>query len=175
MKDATKAILNNYLRTCPWMDKDDLAQEAELVKLEAARHWKPTGGAPIEAYQAKAMIYHLRRYVWDAHWPVYAPVRHLDTNRFDLRGASVAKAARMAATIDHSDERIDSTRAAEMVRDALALLHAGDLAAEVLLAERKPAEVAKARRVPVGQVYRAARDAKRALRENEGLRAFVEE
>ncbi len=173
MKDGTRAIVNHYLRTCPWMDKDDLSQEAELAKLEAARHWKPTG-APIEAYQAPAMYHALRRFTWDFRWPVYAPVRHLDTNRFDLRRAGLAEARRTPAPGAAADAGIDSTRAAEHVRTALALLHCGDLAAEVLLSERKPAEVAKARRIPVAQVYRAARDAKRALRENEGLRAFVE-
>ena len=173
MKDATKAILNHYLWTCPWVDRDDLAQEAELAKLEAARHWKPTG-APLEAYQATAMAHTLRRYTWDFRWPVYAPVRHLDLNRFDLRKVSLVKTGRMPGTDEPADVRLDSNRAVEMVRTALALLHCGDLAADVLLGERKPAEVARARRVPVAKVYRAARDAKRALRESKELRAFVE-
>jgi DNA-directed RNA polymerase specialized sigma24 family protein len=177
MKDATKAILNHYLRQCPWMDRDDLAQEAELAKLEAARHWRPTG-APLEAYQATAMAHTLRRYTWDFRWPVYAPVRNLDTTRFDLRKAGLAAARRLPGTDEPADVRMDSARAAEMVRTILALLNCGDLAAEVLLREREPEEVAKARSVSVSKVYREVRYAKRKLQKklgrNQELRAFVE-
>ena len=172
MKDATRAIVNAYLRKCSWLEEDDLSQEAELAKLEAARTWKATG-APLEAYQATVVAHTLCRYVWNAQWPVYAPTRHLPAG-VDLGKASVTTACNIRYTAVQPEERMDSERATAMVREALALLSIGDLASEVLLHERKPAVVARARGVSVQQVYRAARDAKRALQENKGLRAFAE-
>ena len=172
MKDATRAVVNAYLRKCSWLEEDDLSQEAELAKLEAARTWK-AAGAPLEAYQATVIAHTLCRYVWKSRWTVHAPTRHLPEG-IDLRSVGLSKAINMRYTAVHPEERLDSERAASMVREALALLSIGDLASEVLLHERKPAAVARARGVSVQQVYRAARLAKRALQENKGLRAFVE-
>jgi DNA-directed RNA polymerase specialized sigma24 family protein len=173
MKDATRAIVSNYLRNRWWLEKQDLIQEAELAKLEATRYWKP-GGAPLEAYQARVMANHLCYYVALRRSPVYAPTNRIGA-LYEAQGCGVAAARNVPAPGQPAVECMDRAHMAELVRRALALMALGDLAAEVLLAERKPAEVAAARGVPVQKVYRATRDARRALREDEGLRAFVEE
>ena len=173
MKDATRAIVSNYLRNRWWLEKQDLIQEAELAKLEATRYWRP-GGAPLEAYLARAMANHLCYYVARCRCPVYAPTNRIGA-LYEAQGCAETAARNIPASGQPAIERMDRARMAELVRNALAVMALGDLAAEVLLAERKPAEVAAARGVPVRKVYRATRDARRALREDEGLRAFVED
>jgi DNA-directed RNA polymerase specialized sigma24 family protein len=173
MRDATRAIVSNYLRNCWWLEKHDLIQEAELAKLEAARYWKP-GGAPLEAYLARVVANHLCYYVARCRCPVYAPTNRIGA-MYETQPCAISAARNIPASGQPPVEHMDRARMAELVRRALAVIALGDLAAEVLLAERKPAEVAAARGVPVQKVYRATRDARRALREDEGLRAFVEE
>ena len=70
--------------------------------------------------------------------------------------------------------RLNSARAAAMVCLALALIDPSKLAREVLIEERRPEEVATARKVPVRTVYKAVREAKRNLRGEPWLREFVE-
>jgi hypothetical protein len=173
MTATTRALLNHYLRTCPWVDREDLQQEAALAELEAARQWKD-GGAPLDVCQRSATRQRLGRYVWAFRWPVTADRRRFDPAKHDLRKAPIAGLRATADQAPLADALLHSRRAAEMVRQAFALLAIGDVAAEVLLGERKPAEVAAARRVPVQMAYRAVRVARRALREDRHLQEFAE-
>ena len=173
MKDATTAIVRNYAHLCGWLEVQELRQQAELAKLEAIRTWK-AGGAPLEAWQAKAMTYSLWLYVRTARAQVYASrhcIHDLDAcHRADLVSAHNAPAFGVP-----EEERIDRHRVKNLITRMLALLPRGDLAGEVLLGERKPAEVAETRRVPVREVYRAVRDAKRTLVKSRQLQEYAME
>ena len=173
MKDATTAIVRNYGYLCGWLEAKELRQQAELAKLETLRKWKP-GGAPLESYQAQVMAYSLWLYVRKARAPVYA-------SRHCIRELDACKRVALSTARDVHDsdmlqeERIDRHRVKNLITRMLALLPGGDLAGEVLLGERKPAEVAETRRVPVGDVYQAVRDAKKRLARSRQLRDYAME
>lgn len=175
MRDATKAIVRNYHRLCRWLDIRDLIQEAEVAKLEAAQTYE-TGGPPPEAYNARAMAFSVRRYVMKARAPVSGSSHENALQALGGTRACDLQALRSNAGDSGQYERhVDMARAAKIVHSVLNLLEDGQLAGEVLLHERKSAEVAKAYRVPVRTVYRAARAARVALAEQPTLRAYGEE
>jgi hypothetical protein len=176
MKDATNAIVRNYSALTGWLEAQELRQQAELAKLEAARTWKP-GGDPLVACQNKAMTWALWRYVRQERAPVHANLGHrsgvlaLDgCHRVDLLAARGTPASG-----ESYEERSDRRRLSNIITRMLALMPSGNLAGEVLLAERKPAEVAQARKVPVRAVYQAVQDAKRTLVQDRTLRQFAAE
>ena len=173
MKDATIAIVRNYSYLCGWLEVQELRQQAELAKLEAARTWRP-GLAPLEAYQSKAMTFSLWLYVRTARAPVYASrhcIRELDA----CKRADLFSAREGCEPVVPPEECIDRHRVKNLITRMLALLPRGDLAGEVLLGERKPAEVAETRRVPVREVYQAVRDAKKRLAGSRRLREYAME
>jgi len=173
MRDATNAIVNNYSHLCGWLEAQELRQEAEIAKLEAARTWKPDG-APIEAYQAKAMTGALWLYVHRARAPVYAS-RHCIHDLDACKRATLLDARTVPESVAAPEERIDRHRVANLITRMLALLPGGDLASEVLLEEHKPAAVAARRQVPVKDVYQAVQDAKKRLARSRRLRDYAME
>lgn len=176
MKDATTAIVRNYAALTPWLEVQELRQQAELAKAETARTWRP-GGAPLVACQNKAVTWALWRHVRLERSPIYANLGHLE-GAVALDGffrVDLLAARHVPAPEQPVEEHVDRRHLKNLVDRMLALLPMGDLAGEVLLAERKPAEVARERRVPVLSVYRAVRDAKRSLGRSERLRRFAEE
>lgn len=176
MKDATTAIVRNYAALASWLEVQELRQQAELAKAETVRTWKP-GGAPLVACQNKAVTWALWRHMRLERSPIYVNLGHragaiaLDgLCRVNLVAARGVPAAELPA-----EERVDRRHLANIITRMLALLPMGDLAGEVLLGERKPAEVAKERKLPVREVYQAVRDAKRSLGRNQRLREFAVE
>ena len=176
MKDATTAIVRNYAALTPWLEVQELRQQAELAKAEVARTWKP-GDAPLVACQNNAMKWALWRHVRLQRSPIYANLGHrsgvaaLDSCfRVDLVAARDMPAVGLPA-----EENVDRRHLHNLITRMLALLPMGDLAGEVLLGERKPAEVAKARKLPVREVYQAVKDAKRSLGRSQRLREFAVE
>jgi hypothetical protein len=176
MKDATTAIVRNYAALTPWLEVQELRQQAELAKAETSSTWKP-GGAPLVACQNKSVTWALWRHVRLERSPVHANLGHregviaLDScSRVDL-----VAARNVSAQVLPVEEHVDRRHLANLITRMLALLPMGDLAGEVLLGERKPAEVAQERRVPVLAVYRAVRDAKRTLGRSQRLQRFAEE
>ena len=176
MKDATTAIVRNYAAITPWLEVQELRQQAELAKAETASTWKP-GGAPLVACQNKAMTLALWRHVRLQRAPIYADLGHrtgvvaLDACcRVDLVAARDIPAQELPA-----EEHVDKRYLRNLLTRMLALLPMGDLAGEVLLRERKPADVAKERELPVREVYQAVKDAKRSLGRSQLLREFAVE
>jgi DNA-directed RNA polymerase specialized sigma24 family protein len=176
MKDATNAIVRNYSALTGWLEAQELRQQAELAKLEVARTWKP-GGAPLVACQNAAMKWALWRYVRWARGPVYANLGHrAGTEALDACRSVDLLALRGQPDIgDSHEDHLDKRRMANIITRMLALMPSGELAGEVLLGERKPAEVAQERKVPVREVYQAVQDAKRKLKGSRRLRQFVAE
>jgi hypothetical protein len=173
MRDATTAIVRNYSYLCGWLEVQELRQQAELAKLEAARTWKP-GLAPLEALQATTMKYALLDYVIRARVPVYAS-RHCVAELDACERVDLLAAREVCDPVVPPEERIDHHRVKNLITRMLALLPRGNLAGEVLLGERKPAEVAVARKVPVRAIYQAVRDAKRTLARSRRLREYAME
>jgi len=171
MKDATTAIVRNYSFLCGWLEIQELRQQAELAKLEAARTWKPDG-APLEACQAKAMTGALWLYVRKARAPVYAS-RHCISELDGCKREVLRSIDHVPLPAEPAEAHLDRHRVANLITRMLALLPGGDLAGEVLLEERKPAEVAKLRKVPVRDVYQAVQDAKKRLGRSRQLREYA--
>ena len=101
--------------------------------------------------------------------------RHCLAELDACKRADLLAARHVPDAIAPQEERVDRHRVSNIITRMLALLPGGDLAGEVLLGERKPAEVAVARRVPVRDVYQAVRDAKKRLGRSRQLRAYAEE
>ena len=173
MIDATNAIVRNYAFLCGWLEAQDLRQQAELAKLEAAKTWKD-GSAPLEGWQAVVMRRSLWAYTRQNRAPITASINRL--NKLDVcRSVDLEHARSVPTEVATPEERLDRHRFAKIITRILALLPGGDLASEVLLEERKPAEVAQSRRVPVREVYQATREARQALQGDRRLRAYAEE
>ena len=176
MKDATNALVRNYGALCGWIEAQELRQQAELAKLEAARTWKP-GGAPLVACQGKAMLWSL----WEHVRRVRAPVHADPGNRAGAQALDAARAVDIEAARDVSvasvpaDEQVDRRRIVAIALRELAALPSGHLAGEVLIFDHNPAEVAEAQGIPVREVYLAVRHAKRHLSASQPLRAYAEE
>jgi len=153
---AVRAVVSNYSRRNSWLEARELQQVAALTMIEASRTWKP-GGAPLAAYQARAVALSLKRHIEDAHCPV--PNRHRSpegVRRCDLVDLPDRGEAPQA------EWHIDLKRAAEEVRRILS--RQSPAAVAVLLGEREPALVAAELGLPASRVYVEAQAARRALR-----------
>ena len=108
MKDATTAIVRNYSFLCGWLEIQEMRQEAELAKLEAARTWKPDR-APLEAWQAQAMTGALWLYVRRARSPVYAS-RHCIAELYGCKRAVLRSIDHVSLPAAPAEERLDRHR-----------------------------------------------------------------
>lgn len=161
-------MINNYHRAFRWLDTEDLEQEAAVTALETSRSWRP-GGAPLDAYQARAVAYSLRRYTKRAASPVSASARYVGDLDCTRRESTDWMDQMSAEEFD-----LDRARAIDEVRSIFAGMDAGHLAVGVLLEERKPAEVARLEGVDVELVYRTTAQARRRIAEKKSLRQLVE-
>ncbi|MEN6547395.1 MAG: hypothetical protein ABFE07_15265 [Armatimonadia bacterium] len=164
------SLIQKFHRIAPWTEVAELRQVAALACLESARSYKPTKGASLATYQAAAVRYMLSHHVdYDR-----SPVTSGKSKLRDMRGMSRApleELDRGGRYVDDLELGIDIATAKARLRAVQHLM--SPAATAVLLEERKPAEVARAMRMPVGQVYRATLRARRALARNEELRQLV--
>lgn len=155
---VVKAVVTRFARMCPWIDRDDLQQEAWATMLEVEQRgtWRE-GRAPLECYQADAVRFNLGR---------------LARRELTIRC--------ICGTIDDIDGiyqgppefevKIDLARAA---REALRVIE-DDGAWAVLVEGAKPAEAAQSMGVGQMVIYRATERARHALRANKFLLAVAE-
>lgn len=172
-QQAIRAIVNNYCRQYKQLDRRDLEQEATLAALQAARTWKE-GSAPLHCYQARAVTLAVGNYCARARCPV-SGWRH-DAAHFATVAGHWSVSLWPDDLVIWPDGEGDFYRrqlAAE-IRRILYGLADGRLAALVLLAEYKPAEVARRERCKLRRVYRATHHAYQALAESAILRDYAE-
>lgn len=161
-----RSLVAKFLRLAPWIEEQELTQVACLAALEARRHYKPDMGASLSTYQAAAIRYMLSHCLdRERAAPVQgtlSAIRH--TRRADLDSLNGQEDDRALPDLDLATAR---------ARLRAILQRAHPAATAVLLEERKPAEVARAMRLPVGKVYQAVLYAKRAVVRDEGLRQLM--
>jgi len=164
---AVRAVVANYSRRNSWLEARELQQQSAMVMIEASRTWKP-GGAPLAAYQARAVALSLKKHIENTRCPVPnshrtpADARGVDVEAIDLAGGEAPQA----------EWHIDLKRAAEEVRRILS--RQSPASVEVLLGEREPALVAAELGLPASRVYVEAQAARRALRGSAKLRQLAE-
>ncbi len=171
MRDGTSKIIFNYFKIGRHLDWRDLRQEAALAAIVAQETWREDLG-PLIPYRNRAIALRLREYVARSRCPLSGGV-HVVKHLWSLQPAPLAEARRLPAPVRPIEALIDARRAEEVARRVLELVSDGDLAAEVILRERAPREVAATLRLPVERVYRAAKRAKKALRASDRLRELV--
>lgn len=173
-----RAVVAAYARLNPWIQPEDLEQEAAVAAIESSRTWRPDGGASMDWYQARAVALTLLKFVAEQRAPVTLPKRTgvacqlaASMGRVALSVVSEGGAERehpglAAVAVDGYvpiEDRIDLARAAAEVRRVLA--EESDAARAVLLAEEKSAAVAKRMGLRVRDVYDQTFRAMTALRE----------
>jgi hypothetical protein len=162
---AVRAVVANYSRMNSWLEARELQQQAAMVMIEASRTWKP-GGAPLAAYQARAVALSLKKHVENTRCPV--PNSHRTP---DARGVDVEAIDLAGGETQQAEWHIDVKRATEEVRRILS--KQSPAAVAVLLGEREPAQVAAALGMTASRVYVEAQAARRALRGSVKLRQLA--
>lgn len=162
-----RSIVNRYARRNPWIDAEDLRQEAwvAMLQIEERGTWLP-GGAPLVCYQAQAVLFRLRALV--------------------LRGRHQFDVAPLATDADAADSScpfalaefyepaalLDNARAVTEIIRVLGSAGAG--ARAVLLDGAKPAEAARSLGLLAADVYYQTDLAKKRLRRNPILQALAD-
>lgn len=169
MRMARRAA-RRYARRCWWADEEDLVQEATTAALHATRPdgpFDPECGVPVGAYVWRTCILHLRAYLWRQSSPVSETGHKLAT----LHGVHHTELTETSATTDIDAFVLLSEKEwTEKVRAQLDYLFdkdvKGKLVARVLLDEEKPEYVAHEAGVPVQDLYRLTKKAKRSIADN---------
>ena len=160
-----ESLVFKFRKLAPWIEPQELRQVACLAYLEAARSYPPNCQASLATYRDAAARFMLSHHIDRARSPVTAGKNNL----FAMRGMSRAPLEALGGERCEPDLDIEAAKA--KLRAVMQLM--SPAATAVLLEERKPAEVARALRMPVGKVYQATLRARRALARNEELRQLV--
>jgi hypothetical protein len=164
------SLIRKFHRIAPWVEPEELQQVAALAYLEAAQSYPPNCQASLDTYRDSAVRYMLSHHVDRARSPVTASTGKLSAMR-EMRGASLEVIDQDGGELEERERDLDIAAAKVRLRAVLQLM--SPAATAVLLEERKPAEVARALRVPVQRVYVATLHAKRAIARNEELRQLM--
>lgn len=157
-EDVVQNTVDRYARKCWWAEKEDLLQQASLVRLEVEQ-----SGCPSPQYLRSAISKQLSTYLWGLSSPVYAPK---DNRKEKLRGVHRAD---LTECIDQETFNIENSLALKraLQRVNARMPHLFDVAARVLLGE-KPREVAATLGMKQRFVYDACARVRAALREDLG-------
>ena len=157
---SVDAVVARFARSYPWIERDELRQEVALAlaEIDQRRTWRD-GEAAIATYQARAAYFQLLEFARRARSPVHGSASAL--GRLDLRAVPLGDAERDLPVSTDLDERLDIGRALDLIRGVAAL--AGPAAHAVIVGEMPPREAARAHRVPVVDVYRQVKNARREI------------
>lgn len=153
-----KAVARRYANRCWWADPDDVTSEASVAVLQAKRTWDPTVGVPFDGYAQRAAALRVRTYLWGESSPVTGGLHDPKKNIANVRraGLMMRTAGGHDAPEMHSERpelmhtpdpaaQLDDANWRLRVRRRLRALardgRDGELATEVLVRGRKPAEV----------------------------------
>jgi DNA-directed RNA polymerase specialized sigma24 family protein len=167
---AIRAVCANYSRLTPWLEAQELRQEAALVALEAARTWKP-GGAPLANYQAAAVARRLGRYIAEQRAPL-RPFVGANHTLVDVRACAVEDIDRAGGHAPSVEADLD--RAAAMAELHRILAKYPAQAAATLLGEHTAGDVAREMGLTRRQVEYPVMMAKRAIRKSALLQQLAE-
>ena len=164
------SLIRKFHRIAPWVEPEELQQVAALAYLEAAQSYPKDCQASLDTYRDSAVRYMLSHHVDRARSPVTASTGKLAA----MRGMDRAALEELDwAGGEQATRERDLDIAAAKVRLRAVLQLMSPAATAVLLEERKPAEVARALRVPVQRVYTDTLRARRALVRDEELRQLM--
>lgn len=144
-------VVRNYSRLNPWIQLDDLKQEAYLASLTSDPGWEPRCAALA-----------LSRYVAEQRVPVSLPKSKGASWREAATATRVELDDDLPELAETPEDRIDRERALARIR--VIMSEQAEAARLVLLAEEKSAAVAARLGVSVREVYHQTRVAMRALR-----------
>ena len=157
-QEIVNRVVNSYARKCWWVDKDDLLQQAAVVRIEVER-----AGCPTPQYLRTALNRQLSTYLWGLSSPVTAPK---DGRREKLRGVHRAE---LSACSDDTAYCIENSvalkRALQRVNEKMP--HLFEIASQVLLGE-KPRDVAAMMGKKQKFVYDACARVRAAIRADLG-------
>lgn len=173
-----KAVARRYANRCWWADVDDMTSEASVAVLQAARTFDPEVGIPFDGYAARAAALRVKMFLWGESSPVsgglHDPQKHIAgvmRDELTVRGRGDDKGAEferpeLSYSPDPGDE-LDAVDWRLKVRRRVRALSRdgrdGDLAHEVLVRGRRPAELIE----ETGRdVYGAVHLVRRKLRED---------
>lgn len=154
---AVQAV-RSYRRRVPWLDVEDLTQEARAVLWRAVRTWDPVHGVPFEIYGHRAAVVALKHYLIRQGSPVSS--RHDSDNLKGLSRTSLEALISHAAPLDLEDV-VTSALWRTRVLHRLCALFANDAEREVtlgiLLRGEKPGQVGRRLGLTMERVYRITR------------------
>ena len=158
------AVARRYKRRCWWADLDDLTGEASAAVLKAVPNWDPEVGVPIEAYVWRAAAFACKHWLWKNTAPVNAS-SHSAKKLKGLHRVGLKEVRDQASDHDPLREYTDMEwrqRVKAHLEEIIATTPNGDLAAAVLLEERRPVEM----EADVQHVYKAAAVLRKRLRQS---------
>lgn len=141
-----RSVAGGYARRNPWLDRDDLLQQAHIIALQATRTYNPQQGTPLQAYLRAAV----KRGLWG----------------YTLSQRSVVSGTgRTVAPHDHEISPDSPAVPTEVARQAIyAELHGNPIAVLVLLEGWEPRKVAVQLEIRVSAVYMAVARGRRQIR-----------
>lgn len=164
IRQVSLAVARRYKRRCWWADIDDLTNEAAAAIVKALPNWDPEVGVPVEAYVWRAAAFACKHWLWKNT----APVNASSHSAKELKGIHrVSLKAVHSQESDHDPHR-DYTdmewrqRVKAHLEEIIASTPNGDLAAAVLLEERKPMDM----EADTQRVYKAAAVLRNRLRQS---------
>ena len=168
-------VARRYRQRASWTSEEDLYQEALVTAYEARTNWDPAVGVPFPQYAWQACLNHLRMFVWQTSSPVSINSHGMQHYAEYIRGISYGLELNehILDEAPPADELVIEKDWQARLRDQVAFLLfggkselEGKAAARVVLDEDPPRVVAQELDLPVTQVYRIARRARRLLEEN---------
>jgi len=139
-----KAVAQRYANRCWWADVGDMVQEATVAIIVARRTWDPQVGVPFDGYAARAAALRVKDWLWRESSPVTGGLHDPRKNVAGVHAAELKDdvapqpARDPGEALDEIDWRL---RVRRRLRALAGRTRDGDLAAEVLVRGRPPADV----------------------------------
>lgn len=167
LREVAKRVAMRYALRVWWADREEMEQEAWVAILEAARTWKPDGGASLRYYVERAAVLRVRRFLWKMSAPVSGPVR----NPEKLRGLHRAPLeAAPESPDDGIEEQMWWNQLTERMKEVIESGSHAVIVAKVLLEGVRPRHLAAETGVPVHRIWRYTSDARKRLKHDDELR-----
>lgn len=167
------SIARRYAARCWWAELDDLVQEGWIALLTAQRIWDPSRNVPLAGYAGRAVMLHLRDYLWRMSAPVTGPSHHGER----LAGLCRAPTDFLASHTQDDGPDMDAeqwwdeltARMETVIREA----DSSGAAHRVMWLHETPAQVATDLGLRFGVVHARIRAAWRHLRQDTRLRELM--
>lgn len=161
---------HTYHRTHPWLDREELKQEAWVAMLQALPLHAPESG-PLAAYLATCAYRACKRLCWRMSVPANVPASSATPQKIARLRASTVEESALAVvpeaqgTAAEQMETIEQREAlAQLVADCLAQEREPDAIRAVIYGEMPAREAAIAFDVPVARLYKRTEKVRAKLR-----------